>query len=57
MRNFEEEEYLELLHYVMTRGEIRDQERTGTGTRSVFHTSLRFELEAGYPLLLSLIHI
>ena len=51
MRNFEEEEYLELLHYVMTRGEIRDQERTGTGTRSVFHTSLRFELEAGYPLL------
>tara|TARA_B100001057_G_scaffold288379_1_gene288414 strand:- start:103 stop:972 length:870 start_codon:yes stop_codon:yes gene_type:complete len=51
MRNWEEEEYLDLLSHVMTQGEKRDQERTGTGTRSIFHASLKFDLEAGYPLL------
>jgi len=51
MSNWEEDEYLDLLHTVMTTGEKRDQERTGTGTRSVFFCHLNFDLEAGYPLL------
>ena len=36
MSNWSEEEYLELLYYVINQGELRDQERTGTGTRSKF---------------------
>jgi len=51
MSNWSEEEYLELLYYVINQGELRDQERTGTGTRSKFFSHLNFELEAGYPLL------
>lgn len=51
MSNWSEEEYLELLYYVSNQGELRDQERTGTGTRSKFFSHLNFELEAGYPLL------
>ena len=49
--NWEEDEYLDLLHTVMNQGEKRDQERTGTGTRSIFFCHLNFDLEAGYPLL------
>jgi thymidylate synthase len=51
MANWEEDEYLDLLHTVMNTGEKRDQERTGTGTRSIFFCHLNFDLEAGYPLL------
>ena len=51
MSNWEEDDYLDLLHTVMTTGEKRDQERTGTGTRSIFFCHLNFDLEAGYPLL------
>ena len=49
--NWEEDEYLDLLHTVMNTGEKRDQERTGTGTRSIFFCHLNFDLEAGFPLL------
>ena len=49
--NWEEDEYPDLLHTVMNTGEKRDQERTGTGTRSTFFCHLNFDLEAGYPLL------
>ncbi len=51
MSNWEEEEYLDLLNTVTKNGEKRDQERTGTGTRSIFFCHLNFDLEAGYPLL------
>lgn len=51
IHNWEEKEYLDLLLHVMNYGEVRDQERTGTGTRSIFHAHLKFDLEAGYPLL------
>lgn len=51
MSNWEEDEYLDLLHTVINTGEKRDQERTGTGTRSIFFCHLNFDLEAGYPLL------
>ena len=43
--------YLDLLHYVLTTGEERSQERTGTGTCSVFNARLNFNLDEGFPLL------
>jgi len=47
----QEEMYLDLLHYVLTTGEERSQERTGTGTCSVFNARLNFNLDEGFPLL------
>jgi|TARA_R110002167_G_scaffold108655_1_gene277342 thymidylate synthase len=47
----QEEMYLDLLHYVLTTGEERSQERTGTGTCSVFNATLDFDLGEGFPLL------
>lgn len=42
--------YLELLDHVLTKGEARD-DRTGTGTLSVFGAQLRFSLDPKFPLL------
>lgn len=42
--------YLELLQHVLDCG-VRKQDRTGTGTLSVFGRQMRFDLEQGYPLL------
>ena len=42
MNNWEEEEYLDLLRTVSKQGELRDQERTGTGTRSIFFCHLQY---------------
>ena len=42
--------YLELLDHVLTNGEER-QDRTGTGTLSVFGAQLRFSLSPNFPLL------
>ena len=47
----QEEMYLDLLHYVLTTGEERSQERTGTGTCSVFNAKINFDLGEGFPLL------
>lgn len=44
-----ETEYLDLLDYVLTKGEQR-QDRTGVGTLSIFATSLMFDLVDGFPL-------
>lgn len=49
--NVEEDMYLDLLQYVSTKGEVRSQERTGTGTRSVFNATLNFDLSEAFPLL------
>ena len=42
--------YLGLLRHILDHGERRD-DRTGTGTLSVFGAQLRFDLRDGFPLL------
>jgi thymidylate synthase len=42
--------YLDLMQHVLEHG-TRKNDRTGTGTVSVFGAQLRFELGAGFPLL------
>ncbi len=43
-------EYLEMCQYILDHGEDRD-DRTGTGTRSVFGYQTRYDLREGFPLL------
>ena len=43
-------QYLELMKHVLDHG-ARKSDRTGTGTLSVFGAQLRFDLNAGFPLL------
>ena len=44
------QQYLDLLQYVLDHG-IRKDDRTGTGTLSVFGYQMRFDLSQGFPLL------
>ncbi|KRN88769.1 thymidylate synthase [Ligilactobacillus ceti] len=42
--------YLELLQHILENGQTKE-DRTGTGTKSVFGYQMRFDLSQGFPLL------
>ncbi|API89467.1 thymidylate synthase [Marinilactibacillus sp. 15R] len=45
-----EQEYLDLAQRILDDGSLRE-DRTGTGTKSVFGHQMRFDLQKGFPLL------
>ena len=51
MKNWAEGDYLDLLYTVLHTGEVRDQERTGVGTKSRFMAWNTYDLREGFPLL------
>jgi thymidylate synthase len=50
MGNNIEHDYLKLLHDILNNG-VKKQDRTGTGTISVFGRQIRHDMQLGFPLL------
>lgn len=48
--NNTDKKYLELCQHILSEG-VAKEDRTGTGTLSVFGYSMRFDLQEGFPLL------
>lgn len=44
------QQYLKLMHHVLEHG-VKKEDRTGTGTLSVFGYQMRFDLSQGFPLV------
>ncbi|MGH2621596.1 MAG: thymidylate synthase [Anaerolineales bacterium] len=44
------QQYLDLMRHVLQHG-VQREDRTGTGTLSIFGYQMRFDLQAGFPLL------
>ena len=43
-------QYLDLIRHVQENGAVKE-DRTGTGTKSVFGYQMRFDLNEGFPML------
>ena len=50
--NSVDKQYLKLLEYILENGVVKE-DRTGTGTISIFDYSMTFDMAEGFPLLTS----